>query len=138
VARRWSGQGTAAGASTLLAFGAGVLANVATSQWTWSVGTALSVLVVVWIGVEVWRASHGSGAAHRGGHGRAGEPGTRLRPWMAPPLERMVERPELTGQLASALLAPEPTEVAMTTGLRGAGGFGKTTLAAWMCHRPSP
>jgi hypothetical protein len=133
VARRWSGQGTAAGVSTLLAFGAGVLANVATSQWTWSVGTALLVLVVVWIGVEVWRASHGSGAAHPG---RAVEPGTRLRPWMAPPLERMVERPELTGQLASALLAAEPTEVAMTTGLRGAGGFGKTTLAAWMCHRP--
>jgi hypothetical protein len=48
----------------------------------------------------------------------------------------MVERPELGGGLLAALLAPEAGEVGLTTGLAGAGGFGKTTLAAWVCHRP--
>lgn len=27
-------------------------------------------------------------------------------------------------------------EVGLTTGLAGAGGFGKTRLATWVCHRP--
>jgi hypothetical protein len=58
------------------------------------------------------------------------------RPWMAPPLDRMVERPELGGRLLAALAAPVPAEVGLTTGLAGAGGFGKTRLATWVCHRP--
>jgi WD40 repeat protein len=58
------------------------------------------------------------------------------RPWMAPPLDRMVERPELAGQLLDALIAPTPTEVGLTTALQGAGGFGKTRLATWVCHQP--
>ncbi|MGH8571536.1 MAG: hypothetical protein ACREX8_03030, partial [Gammaproteobacteria bacterium] len=41
------------------------------------------------------------------------------RPWMAPPLDRMVERPELGGRLLAALLAPVPTEVGLTTALQG-------------------
>jgi hypothetical protein len=52
------------------------------------------------------------------------------RPWMAPPLDRVVERPELGGRLVAALAAPGAAEVGLTTGLAGAGGFGKTTLAA--------
>ncbi|MCX5602951.1 NB-ARC domain-containing protein [Streptomyces phaeochromogenes] len=47
----------------------------------------------------------------------------------------MVERPELADRLMAALSAAGATEVGMTTGLRGAGGFGKTTLAAWACHQ---
>jgi WD40 repeat protein len=58
------------------------------------------------------------------------------RPWMAPPLDRMVERPELGDRLVAALTAPLPSEVGLTTGLAGAGGFGKTRLATWVCHRP--
>jgi WD40 repeat protein len=58
------------------------------------------------------------------------------RPWMAPPLDRMVERPELGDRLVAALTAAAPTEVGLTTGLQGAGGFGKTRLATWVCHRP--
>ncbi|MGH4011174.1 MAG: NB-ARC domain-containing protein [Pseudonocardiaceae bacterium] len=58
------------------------------------------------------------------------------RPWMAPPLDRMVERPELGGRLLTALLAAVPTEVGLTTALQGAGGFGKTRLATWVCHQP--
>jgi WD40 repeat protein len=58
------------------------------------------------------------------------------RPWMAPPLDRMVERPELGDRLVAALTAPFAAEVGLTTGLAGAGGFGKTRLATWVCHRP--
>jgi NB-ARC domain/Domain of unknown function (DUF4062)/APAF-1 helical domain len=58
------------------------------------------------------------------------------RPWMAPPVDRMVDRPELGDRLIAALTAPGAAEVGLTTGLAGAGGFGKTTLAAWVCHRP--
>ncbi|SFR24891.1 WD40 repeat [Lentzea waywayandensis] len=54
---------------------------------------------------------------------------------MAPPLDRMVQRPELGERLVAALLAPDAAEVGLT-GLRGVGGFGKTTLATWVCHRP--
>lgn len=58
------------------------------------------------------------------------------RPWMAPPLERMVLRPELADHLMAALTAPGPAEVGLTTALQGAGGFGKTYLARWACHQP--
>ncbi len=58
------------------------------------------------------------------------------RPWMAPPLDRMVPRPELGGRLVASLVAPGAAEVGLTTGLHGAGGFGKTRLATWVCHRP--
>ncbi|MFD9220086.1 NB-ARC domain-containing protein [Streptomyces sp. NPDC060064] len=139
-----STQGTAAAASTLLGFGSGVLANVATSQWTWSVGAGLLVWVAVWVGFEAWRASQephaapqrGPGGGRGVGHRRGRAEGNHEQPWMAPPLDRMIERPELAGRLVAELTAPEPSEVGMTTGLRGAGGFGKTTLAAWVCHRP--
>lgn len=63
-------------------------------------------------------------------------PGQPRRPWMAPPMDRMVQRPELGSQLIPALSAPGAAEIGLTTGLTGAGGFGKTTLAAWACHRP--
>jgi WD40 repeat protein len=57
------------------------------------------------------------------------------RPWMAPPLDRMVERPELGNQLVEALCALGRADVGLTTGLRGAGGFGKTKLANWVSHQ---
>jgi hypothetical protein len=52
-------------------------------------------------------------------------------PWMAPPLDRVVERPELGGRLAAALIAPGGGEVGLTTGLAGAGGFGNTSTRLW-------
>ena len=66
----------------------------------------------------------------------AGGAGGRRRPWMAPPVDRMVDRAELAGWLLAALTGPGPAEVGLTTGLAGAGGFGKTRLASWACHRP--
>jgi WD40 repeat protein len=62
--------------------------------------------------------------------------GVRRRPWMAPPLDRMVQRPELAGHLVAALTSPGAAEVGLTTALHGAGGFGKTYLATWACHQP--
>jgi hypothetical protein len=58
----------------------------------------------------------------------------RRRPWMAPPLDRMVERPDVGDRLVAALVPPGAMEVGLTTGLHGVGGFGKTTLATWVCH----
>ncbi|MEE3922011.1 NB-ARC domain-containing protein [Micromonospora sp. BRA006-A] len=48
----------------------------------------------------------------------------------------MIERPDVGSDLLQTLIRPEPAEVALTTELLGAGGFGKTRLATWVCHRP--
>jgi TIR domain/NB-ARC domain len=57
-------------------------------------------------------------------------------PFMAPELPgTFVPRPDEFGRLKNLLLNQERTEpVAVTTSLAGAGGFGKTTLAAALCH----
>jgi hypothetical protein len=57
-------------------------------------------------------------------------------PFMAPDLpETFVERPNEFGRLKDLLLnADRKQPVAITTALSGAGGFGKTTLAAALCH----
>ncbi|WP_162907301.1 NB-ARC domain-containing protein [Allorhizocola rhizosphaerae] len=55
---------------------------------------------------------------------------------MAPPLDRMVERPELGRRLVATLTAGTPVEGERITVLQGAGGFGKTRLARWACHQP--
>jgi len=59
------------------------------------------------------------------------------RPWMVPRLpRRVVPRIEVAGELVRALLRPNTAPVAVTTALVGAGGFGKTTLAAAVCSEP--
>ncbi len=57
-------------------------------------------------------------------------------PFMAPDLpDTFVQRPEEFGRLKNLLLiADRKQPVAITTALSGAGGFGKTTLAAALCH----
>ncbi len=57
-------------------------------------------------------------------------------PFMAPDLPiGFVQREKEFDQLRSLLLDPERSDpVAITTALTGAGGFGKTTLAAALCH----
>ncbi|WP_308301771.1 DUF4062 domain-containing protein [Frankia umida] len=74
--------------------------------------------------VRVHPSGHGEGAVRGGVTAQS-------RPWMAPPLDRMVQRPELGDQLIDALLATGPVDPGRTTVLVGAGGFGKTTLATW-------
>lgn len=68
-------------------------------------------------------------------HLRRGCRATRV-PFMAPPLPAsFVPRPRETEALMALLHARDAgAPVAITTALRGAGGFGKTTLAAAVCH----
>jgi WD40 repeat protein len=57
-------------------------------------------------------------------------------PFMAPDLpQHFVPRPSEYEKLKAFLLTPDRGgPVAITTGLSGAGGFGKTTLAVALCH----
>src|SRR5262249_19617216 len=68
-------------------------------------------------------------------HVRRGCRATRV-PFMAPPLPAgFVARPREMDALIELLLTRDAKDpVAITTALRGAGGFGKTTLAAAICH----
>ena len=69
------------------------------------------------------------------GHLRKGCDKPRV-PFMAPDLpENFIQRPDEFGRLKDLLLSKDRKEpVAITTALSGAGGFGKTTLAAALCH----
>jgi hypothetical protein len=53
--------------------------------------------------------------------------------WQVPPVEGWVDREELP-ELVSALTAADSQLAALTIALVGAGGFGKTMLAAKACH----
>ena len=54
-----------------------------------------------------------------------------------PPLRgEEVDRPELRARLVAAVLAPDAGSVGVSTGLVGAGGFGKSTLAKIVAHDP--
>lgn len=58
-------------------------------------------------------------------------------PAMAPDMPpSFVPRADLASQLIPLLTAESSSGVGMSTALRGAGGFGKTTMAAWLCHQP--
>ncbi len=61
---------------------------------------------------------------------------TRRVPFMPPDLsETFIQRPDEFGRLKNLLLSTDCNQpVAITTALSGAGGFGKTTLAAALCH----
>jgi WD40 repeat protein len=48
----------------------------------------------------------------------------------------VTERPELTEALLAGLTAADISPLAMTVAIEGAGGFGKTTLAAHACRDP--
>lgn len=57
--------------------------------------------------------------------------------WSVPPLRGdEVARPAVSEELVAAVLAPDAASVGVTTGLVGAGGFGKTTLARMVAHDP--
>jgi WD40 repeat protein len=139
--RRWRGlrsPGVGAGLSTALALAAGLVINLATTGTTVPIVAGLSVLVVASVGFEVWRATGDDDDGGRGPTGGRGGPAgaPRRRPWMAPPLDRMVDRPQVTEPLLAALTrADRPEADGRVVGLHGAGGFGKTRLATWACHR---
>ena len=57
----------------------------------------------------------------------------QYRPWMVPNFGQIVDRPEISQKLLKLLLEPDTSAVGITTAIEGAGGFGKTTLAALVC-----
>ncbi|WP_374212900.1 DUF4062 domain-containing protein, partial [Frankia sp. CiP3] len=64
-------------------------------------------------------------------------PQSARRPWVVPaPMGPVVDRAKLTTALLAALTGPGSEAVGLTTTLEGAGGFGKTTLAAYVCRSP--
>ncbi|WP_143268727.1 NB-ARC domain-containing protein [Amycolatopsis vastitatis] len=118
-------QAAAAAGATFANIAVAITINVLTSGWSWLVFVALAVLSAAWVGLEIWRATP------RRGHGGSTVISTVPRPGGA-----FVPRPELTARIVRPLLSGKAGQVGITTGLAGAGGFGKTTLAAEVCERP--
>jgi hypothetical protein len=70
------------------------------------------------------------------GHGGSGEAAGRGPVFAVPPLRGgEVARPGLMDDLLGAVRRPGASAVGMVTGLWGAGGFGKTTIARLLVHR---
>ena len=93
-------------------------AGVTRHRLAWIV---LLVVLVLAIGLLTWRA--------RASSGKDGDAWISL----VPAVHGWVDREELS-DVVSALTARSSGAVALTTGLVGAGGFGKTTLAAKACQ----
>ncbi|RAS68897.1 WD40 repeat protein [Lentzea atacamensis] len=113
-------QTTAAAAVTVVSIAVAIVVNLLTSGWSWTFFVLLAVLAVIWVALAVWQVSAG-----------------RTKPLGAPPVASasgIVARPELSGKIVRLLLGTGTRKVAITTGLWGAGGFGKTTLAAEVCE----
>lgn len=55
-------------------------------------------------------------------------------PWVPPALDWVVERPELSERLIGLLQVPQSSAFAAVVGAHGTGGFGKTTLAKYVCR----
>ena len=104
------------------------------------------------LGDQLHRGGRGGSAAgahhatgiHPAAFGSATRPPARYdgaeqpRVFAVPPLSgNEVPRPDLMADLISKVTAPEAGTVGMTTALRGAGGFGKTTLARMLVHDPT-
>lgn len=81
-----------------------------------------------------YNAPGGSVVVH---HHYANPPASGVRHvgWEVPGLggRRPVDRPDLTAKLVGYLKEDTGTAVGVTTALHGAGGFGKTTLATYVC-----
>jgi hypothetical protein len=97
--------------------------SVAGNRWLWFgvlIGVAAAIVMLTWL--PTWLEKRAPSA------GSVGVPETRG--W--------IEREELSreelSELVKALTAAGSEPVALTTGLFGAGGFGKTMLAARACR----
>ena len=85
----------------------------------------------VWIGLLAGGAAVIAALTWLASRAAAQEPGRWLS--LVPAVPGWVDRGELA-EVVSALTAAGSGAVALTTGLVGAGGFGKTTLAAKACQ----
>ncbi len=121
-----SRQGRIAGISAALSVAAGVAAAPLAAEIRLPV-VAASLLCAAGIGsyalLEWWRAG-------------AGESGRPSLGWASPDIgDEAVARPELAARLVRLLTAQRPSPTVVSIRLQGAGGFGKTTLAAQVCQR---
>ncbi|UMP00018.1 NB-ARC domain-containing protein [Amycolatopsis sp. EV170708-02-1] len=109
---------------TSISIGVAITVNLLTSGWSWLFFVVLALLSGAWIGLESWRAvpTRVSGESL----------GAPVKPTV---IGSFVPRPELASPIVRMLLAGKTGKVGITTGLTGAGGFGKTTLAEDVCSR---
>jgi WD40 repeat protein len=115
-----------AGISAALSVAAGMAVAPLASEIRLPV-IAASVLCAAGIGgyamVEWWRAGQD-------------EPDRPTLGWASPSVgDEAVARPELTARLIRLLTEQRPPQAVVSIRLQGAGGFGKTTLAAQVCQR---
>jgi WD40 repeat protein len=112
-----------------------ILVNFATDglevgRWRWVIiGTLfMAALILIIIESSLSRSSSGRNRSknRRGGNSRM---------WQLPPIDPPVERAGLAESLERLLVSDSTPVVGLTTGVYGAGGFGKTTLAASVCDR---
>lgn len=129
----------------------GGLTNLATSgfalaRWRWWLSAGVVLAGAVWVALDARQQEEDRpvGKAPDGPTPPAEivtrRPAELLaeagRPWMLPRLDREpIDRPELTRRLASLLIDGVGDTLGLVTGIHGAGGFGKTTLAAQVCGR---
>jgi WD40 repeat protein len=121
-------------------------------MWRWGrVGLGLAVALglascglLVWVAVGQGLGSASSWAAVLGGVAGVVAAVAAVWPLLASPSRVLpgaglevpgwvVDRPAEAGQVVTALMAGGGRPVGITTGLHGAGGFGKTTLARMVC-----
>ncbi|GIM95981.1 ATP-binding protein [Paractinoplanes toevensis] len=126
---RLTRQGLPAGLSALLAVGAGLLTNLLTSGWSWPLAIAFAVLIGVYVGYEIWRASRDDAGGPAAPPAGAPTPQRRsvVPPWGLLPA-KMHGRDEVLRTL-SAVLDPGVAHEAQLHVLCGLGGSGKTTVA---------
>jgi hypothetical protein len=72
-------HGAPAGLSTLLGVGAGILTNILTARWSWTLASGFVTVAVGWITLEVWRATQETPSSEPGADTREGGP--RLEAW---------------------------------------------------------
>ncbi|MEW2390392.1 NB-ARC domain-containing protein [Streptomyces venezuelae] len=80
-----------------------------------------------------FRGAQGVQLGHGNVQSNVHVPPPRRPPWMAPPFEEGAERHGLRRRLLGAVLDPPRGDAPVA--LVGPGGFGKTHLATWLCHR---
>jgi len=88
--------------------------------------------------VKRFRTPDGLEAAISQALGQLPKPPAAGVPWMAPPPTAAVDRPDVLEPLLAAVLASGGAVTGeAVTGVQGAGGFGKTTLARMICAAPA-
>ncbi|WP_187414786.1 NB-ARC domain-containing protein [Nonomuraea sp. PA05] len=108
--------------SPVLSIGVGALTNLATSNPTVSLIVALLVLGLGYTGVEFLR-------------NRSEAAGSGKKIFQVPLRTDWVERPaEIREVLRALRLSDKNSPVALTAGVHGAGGFGKSVLANAVCY----